>query len=158
MHLLFLLAIGIGIVAGLRSLTAPAIVCWGAYLGWINLHGSPLSFMGSPIAVGIFTLLAILELVADKLPKTPARTAAFPLIARLIMGALCGACLYAAGAAAPIPGAVFGAIGALIGTFAGYHIRHALVTKSNLKDIMVAVPEDIIAIVLACVIVRSTLS
>jgi uncharacterized membrane protein len=158
MHQLFLLAIGIGIVAGLRSLTAPAIVSWGAHLGWINLHDSPLSFMGSPIAVGIFTLLAIVELVADKLPKTPARTAPVGLIARIIMGGLCGACLYAAGAAAPIPGAVFGIIGALIGTFAGYHIRHALVTKLNVKDILIAVPEDIIAILLACVIVRSTLS
>jgi uncharacterized membrane protein len=158
MHQLFLLAIGIGIVAGLRSLTAPAIVSWGAHLGWINLHDSPLSFMGSPIAVGIFTLLAIVELVADKLPKTPARTAPVGLIARIIMGGLCGACLYAAGAAAPIPGAVFGIIGALIGTFAGYHIRHALVTKLNVKDIFIAVPEDIIAIVLACLIVRSTLS
>jgi uncharacterized membrane protein len=97
-------------------------------------------------------------LVADKLPKTPARTAPVGLIARIIMGGLCGACLYAAGAAAPIPGAVFGIIGALIGTFAGYHIRHALVTKLNVKDIFIAVPEDIIAIVLACLIVRSTLS
>lgn len=158
MHQLFLLAIGIGIVAGLRSLTAPAIVSWGAHLGWINLHDSPLSFMGSPIAVGIFTLLAIVELVADKLPKAPARTAPVGLIARIIMGGLCGACLYAAGAASPIPGAVFGIIGALIGTFAGYHIRRALVTKLNVKDILIAVPEDIIAIVLACVIVRSTLS
>jgi uncharacterized membrane protein len=158
MHQLFLLAIGIGIVAGLRSLTAPAIVSWGAHLGWINLHDSPLSFMGSAIAVGIFTLLAIVELVADKLPNTPARTASVGLIARIIMGGLCGACLYAAGAASPIPGAVFGIIGALIGTFAGYHIRRALVSKLNVKDILIAVPEDIIAIVLACVIVRSTLS
>jgi uncharacterized membrane protein len=158
MHQLFLLAIGIGIVAGLRSLTAPAIVSWGAHLGWINLHDSPLSFMGSPVAVGIFSLLAIVELVSDKLPKTPPRTAAVGLIARIIMGGLCGACLYAAGAASPIPGAVFGIIGALIGTYGGYHIRRALVTKLNVKDIMIAVPEDIIAIVLACVIVRSTLS
>ena len=127
-------------------------------MGWINLHNSPLSFMGSPIAVGIFTLLAILELVADKLPKTPARTAPVGLIARVITGGLCGACLYAAGAASPLPGAVFGIIGALIGTFGGYHLRRALVTKLNVKDIVIAVPEDIIAIVLACVIVRSTLS
>jgi uncharacterized membrane protein len=158
MHLLVLLAIGIGFVAGLRSLTAPAIVCWGAHLGWINLHGSPLSFMGSTVAVGILTLLAILELVGDKLPQTPARTTAFPLIARLIMGALCGACLYAAGAATPLVGAILGAIGAVIGTFAGYHIRHALVSGLKVKDVLIAIPEDIIAIVLAYVIVRSTLS
>lgn len=158
MHLLVLLAVAIGIVAGLRSLTAPALVSWGAHLGWINLHGSPLSFMGSTIAVGIFTVLAILELVGDKLPQTPARTAAFPLVARLIMGALCGACLYAAGAATPLTGAILGAVGALIGTFGGYHIRRALVSNLKVKDVLIAVPEDVIAIVLAYVIVRSTLS
>src|SRR5579862_8789575 len=99
MHSLVLLAIGIGIVAGLRSMTAPALVCWGAHLGWINLYNSPLSFMGSAVAVGIFTLGAIGELVADKLPNTPARTAPVGLIARIITGGLCGACIYAAGAA-----------------------------------------------------------
>lgn len=158
MHSLVLLAIGIGIVAGLRSMTAPALVSWGAYLGWLNLHGSPLSFMASPIAVGIFTLGAIGELIADKLPNTPARTAPVGLIARLITGGLCGACIYAAGAATPIAGAILGIIGALIGTFAGYHLRRALVSSLKVKDVMIAIPEDIIAIVLAYVIVRSTLS
>ena len=80
MHSVLLLALGIGFVAGLRSMTAPALVCWAAHLQWIHLQGTPLGFMASPIAVGIFTLAAIAELVADKLPKTPARTAAGPLI------------------------------------------------------------------------------
>jgi uncharacterized membrane protein len=158
MHSLFLLAIGIGIVAGLRSLTAPALVSWAAHLGWINLHGSPLSFMASPIAVGIFTLGAVGELIADKLPKTPARTTVMPLVTRMLMGGLCGACIYAAGAAAPMIGAILGVIGALIGTYGGYHIRRALTSDGKVKDILVAIPEDIIAIVLAYAIVRSTLS
>ncbi len=61
------LALGIGVVAGLRSLTAPATVAWAAHLGWINLHGSPLAFMGTAWALAIFTLLAVIELVADQL-------------------------------------------------------------------------------------------
>jgi uncharacterized membrane protein len=84
----FLLAIGIGIVAGLRSLTAPAAVAWGAHLNWLNLHGSPLAFMGSTAAVAIFSLLAIGELVADKLPMTPKRTAPAPLMVRIVIGGL----------------------------------------------------------------------
>ena len=96
-------------------------------------------------------------MIADKLPKTPARTAPVGLIARIIMGGLCGACLYAAGAS-PVPGQCSGMIGALIGTYAGYHIRRALVTRLNVKDILIAIPEDLIAIVSAFVIVRSTLS
>ena len=65
----FVLAIGIGIVAGLRSLTAPAVVAWAAHLGWLNVHGSPLAFIGSTTAVAILSLLAIGELVVDKLPN-----------------------------------------------------------------------------------------
>src|SRR6266436_8596003 len=85
-----LLAFGIGIVAGLRSMTAPAVVAWAAHLGWINLSGSRLAFMGSVWAVAIFTLLAVGELVADKLPTTPARTSTVPLVARIIIGMLTG--------------------------------------------------------------------
>lgn len=154
MHSVFLLAIAIGIVAGLRAMTASALVSWAAHLGWINLHGSPLSFMGSPIAVGIFTFAAIGELVNDKLPKTPPRTAVPSLIIRLISGGFCGACLYAAAAATPITGAILGVIGALIGTYGGYYVRRGLVNSLKVKDIFIAIPEDILAIVLAYVVVR----
>ncbi|HXA88128.1 MAG TPA: DUF4126 domain-containing protein, partial [Mycobacterium sp.] len=75
-HLLALLmALLIGVIAGLRSLTAPAVVSWAAFLGWINLHGTWASWMGNIITVIILSLLAVGELVNDKLPKTPARTA-----------------------------------------------------------------------------------
>jgi uncharacterized membrane protein len=101
-------------VAGLRSLTAPAVVAWGAHLGWLNLHGSPLAFMGSTAAVTIFSLLALGELIADKLPMIPKRTAPGPLLARVVTGGLCGACLCAAVGnsllAAPPARAFFGAL------------------------------------------------
>ncbi len=86
--LTLLLAFSIGIVAGLRSMTAPAVVAWAAHLGWINLSGSHLAFMGSTWAVAILTLGALFEFVADQLPATPARTAAVPLAARIVMGLL----------------------------------------------------------------------
>ncbi len=154
MNHVLLLAVGIGIVAGLRALTAPAFVSWAAHLGWLNLQGSPLAFMGSTAAVGIFTLLALLELVSDVMPKTPPRTAPVGLIARLVTGALCGACIYAANAATPLTGAMLGIVGAVIGTYGGYYIRKTLVTSLNVKDIFIAIPEDIVAFVLAYVIVR----
>src|SRR5450755_3357610 len=117
--LVLFLALCIGIVAGLRSLTAPAVVSWAAYLGWINLHGSPLAFMGSLWAVGIFTLLALGELVADQLPSTPSRTAAVGLSARIVMGALSGACLGVAGGASLWAAALAGVVGAIAGAFGG---------------------------------------
>src|SRR5262245_36535211 len=112
---LFALAIGIGIVAGLRAMTAPAAVSWAAHLGWMNLHGTPLSFMGSAIAVGIFTLAAIGELVNDQLPKTPPRIVPPQFIARIVMAGLCGACLYLGAGQSAIIGALLGAVGAVIG-------------------------------------------
>jgi uncharacterized membrane protein len=154
MNHVLLLALVIGIVAGLRSLTAPALVSWAAHLGWLNLQGTPLAFMGTTAAVGIFTFLAILELIGDVLPKTPARTTPVPLIARIVMGGLSGASIYSAGAATPLVGAIIGIIGAVIGTYAGYHIRRSLVNGLKVKDIMIAIPEDIIAIALAYFVVR----
>jgi uncharacterized membrane protein len=154
MNHVLLLAVGIGVVAGLRAMTAPAFVSWAAYSHWINLAGTPLAFMGSPITVGIFTLLALAELVADVMPKTPPRTAPVGLIARIVTGGLSGACIYAAAAATPITGAILGIIGALIGTYGGYHIRRALDNSLKVKDIFIAIPEDIVAFVLAYCIVR----
>src|SRR5277367_991445 len=115
----------IGVVAGLRSLTAPAAVAWAAqhsHHGWLNLHGSPLSFMGSTAAVVIFALLAIGELVADKLPNTPSRTAPPGLIARVVLGGLCGACLAVVGSQSMAIGAVLGIVGGLAGAFGGYQV------------------------------------
>jgi uncharacterized membrane protein len=147
------LAFCIGIVAGLRSLTAPAVVAWAAHLGWMNLSASPLAFMGSVWAVGIFTFLALLELVGDQLPTTPARTTAVPLGARIIMGLLTGACIAIAGGVALWLGALFGAVGAIVGAFGGYHARVGLVRRLQVPDFSIAIPEDLIAIGLALLIV-----
>ena len=146
-------ALGIGVVAGLRTLTAPAVVSWAAYLGWLNLQGSPVAFMASIWAVAIFSVLAIFEFVGDILPKTPKRTAPAPLAARILTGGLCGACLCASAHQSLSIGALCGVIGAVIGAFAGYEIRKRLVTGWNIKDIFIAIPEDLIAIGLACFLV-----
>ena len=154
MNYLFALAVGIGIVARLRAMTAPAAVSWAAYLGWLNLRGTPLAFMGSVIAVAIFTLGAIGELINDQLPKTPPRTVPPQFIARVVMGGLCGACLYFSAGGAAIIGVLLGAAGAVIGTLGGYQTRKGLVKALGVKDILVAIPEDLIAIGLAYFIVR----
>jgi uncharacterized membrane protein len=147
------LALCIGLVAGLRSLTPPAVVAWAAHLGWVNLHGSPLSFMGSPWAVGVFTLLALGELVADQLPSTPSRTAPVGLSARIVMGALTGACLGIAGGASAWVAALAGAVGGIAGAFGGYQARAGLVRALRVRDVVIAIPEDLIAIELGLFVV-----
>jgi len=151
--LVFVLAVGIGIVAGLRSLTAPAVVAWGACLGRLDLAGSALGFMGSKVTVVIFTVLALAEFVGDLLARTPSRTAPGPLVARILMGGLCGACLYLSAGRAPSGGAVLGGIGGVIGAFAGYQARTRLVRGLGVKDPVIAIPEDLVAIGLAWLIV-----
>ena len=153
MSYFFLLALGIGIVAGLRSLTAPAVVAWGAHLSWLNLHGSPLAFIGSTTAVAILSVLAIGELIADKLPMIPKRTAPAPLLARIVTGGLCGACLCAAAGQSLVAGALLGGIGGIVGAFLGYGIRRRLVNDLHINDFVVALCEDLVAIGLALFLV-----
>jgi uncharacterized membrane protein len=136
----------LGCVTGLRSLTAPAVVCWAAHFGWLHLAGTNLAFMNHPAALILFTLLAVVELISDKLPKTPARTALPGLIARIVLGGLCGSALAASAGSGLLIAAVVGIVGALFGTFAGYNIRHALVVRAHLPDFAVALVEDAIAI------------
>jgi uncharacterized membrane protein len=139
------LAFLVGLFAGLRSLTAPAATAWAAYLGWLRLQGS-LALIGSIFSVAIFTVVAVVELVADKLPKTPNRTSPPGLIARLVMGGLTGACVAAGGGQEAVLGAVLGAVGGVVGCFGGFHARTGLVKALGTRDMYVALIEDLVAI------------
>jgi uncharacterized membrane protein len=140
-----LLAFLIGFFCGLRSLMAPAATAWAVYLGWLKLD-RPLSLIGSLPGVAIFTLLALIELVADKLPRTPSRTSPPGLIARIVMGAVSGACLAASGTQGIFLGSALGAIGGVAGCFAGYRVRTRLVQALGARDIYIAVVEDLVAV------------
>src|ERR1700730_18115927 len=122
-----LLAFLIGVVAGLRSLTAPAVLAWAAHRNWLNLHNTSLSFMGSTAAVVIFTLLAVVELVVDQLPSTPSRTKPPGLIARIVLGGLSGAGVAVSGMQSIALGSVLGVAGGIAGAFGGYEARTRLV-------------------------------
>jgi uncharacterized membrane protein len=143
---LLLLCLLLGCLVGLRSLTAPAVVCWAAHLGWLNFAGTKLAFIDRPVTLVVLTLLAVFELIADKLPKTPARTAPLGLIARIVLGCLCGAALATSAGGKLLLPAIVGVVGALMGTFAGYQARHTLVFRAHVPDFAVAMAEDVIAV------------
>jgi uncharacterized membrane protein len=140
-----LLAFLIGVIAGLRALTAPAAVAWAAYGRGILTHTS-FHFMGTLAAAIILTVLAIAELIADQLPSTPSRLKPPGLIARIVTGGLSGACLAAADSQSIALGAVLGAVGGVVGAFAGYQARKALVQALKVKDLPIALLEDAVAI------------
>jgi uncharacterized membrane protein len=135
-----------GIVAGLRALTAPAVVCWAAHLSWLNLQNSHLAWMGSIAVVAIFSILALAEIINDKLPATPSRLAPPSLAIRSITGALAGTALALAASQSLLFGIVLGALGALAGAFLGYYIRHAIVAGLKVPDFPIALLEDAVAI------------
>jgi uncharacterized membrane protein len=141
-----ILAFAIGVVAGLRSMTAPAVVSWAAHLKWIDLQNSQLAFLGSTLAVYILSAGAIVELVTDKLPKTPRRTELLGLGARFALGGLSGAALCAAAHQSVFIGGLLGAVGGVAGGFGGYEVRRRLVKALNISDTVVALLEDAVAI------------
>lgn len=143
--LVLLLALLIGVIAGLRSLTAPAVVSWAAFLKWINLNGTWAAWMGYLVTVVVLTILAVAELVIDKHPKTPSRTAPPTFIFRIVAGGFAGAVLgtawgYTWG------GLGAGVIGAVLGTVGGYQARTRLVAARDGHDLPVALLEDAVAV------------
>jgi uncharacterized membrane protein len=151
--MLILLALVIGVVAGLRAMTAPAAVSWAAHSGAVALDGTWLAFLGYRFTPWIFTVVAALELVTDQLPSTPSRKVPVQFGARLVMGGLSGAALGASGGAL-LAGLVAGVVGAVAGTYGGAALRSRLASAFS-SDRPAALIEDAIAIGLAVLVVAA---
>jgi uncharacterized membrane protein len=141
--MLIVLAVLIGIIAGLRAFTAPAAVGLAIWYGHINVAGTPLAFLGYRWTPWILVVLALAELVGDQLPATPSRKVPMQFGARILMGALAGGAIAAQGML--VLGVVAGAVGAVIGTFGGAAARAKLAAAFN-NDHPAALIEDVIAI------------
>jgi len=129
----------IGIIAGLRALTAPTLVSWAAGLGWIHLEGTPFHFLS----------------LNDKLPNTPSRKIPPQFITRIVMGGFSGAALGASHESLVL-GLLAGAVGAVVGTLGGAEFRSRLVKAIGGNDLPIALLEDVIAVVGAYLIVSHT--
>jgi len=139
-----LLALLMGVVAGLRTMTAAAAVSWAASLGWLDLRGTWLAFLGYAWTPWIISVLALGELVADQLPSTPSRTAPLGFGARIVSGALAGAAI-GAPSKAIVAGALAGIVGAIVGTLGG-HAGRARLAAAFRSDRPAAFIEDAVAI------------
>jgi uncharacterized membrane protein len=138
------LAVGIGAVAGLRALTAPAVLAWAVKRKWIRLRNLPFAAILSAKASKRITDLAMSELIADKLPFTPSRLKAGPLASRIVSGAVCGAAIYGVAEKPLAEGAVLGGVGAIAGAYAGYYTRRRL--SGDMPNLGIAILEDALAI------------
>jgi len=148
-------ALLIGLVAGLRSMTAPAAVSWAAQLGWLDLEGSWLAFLGYAWTPVILTALAALELVGDKLPQTPSRKVPHAFAARIVSGAISGAAIgFPAGVTTF--GLLAGVAGAVLGTLGGAAARARLAAAFG-RDMPAALVEDAAAVGVAAIAVGALL-
>ncbi len=139
-------AAALGVVAGMRSMTAPALVSDRLAKNHGAVADSRFAWMASPTTATVFKVLAAGELVGDKLPMTPSRLAPGPLTGRIASGALCGAALCASDRERAEVGAVVGALAAVAGAWAFYHLRRSADAATGLPDPVVAVVEDALAV------------
>jgi uncharacterized membrane protein len=142
--LTFINAFLVGTASGLRSLIGLAAVSWAAHAGILALDHTWLAFLGYSITPYILTLLAIGELVNDKLPKTPSRLAPPGFITRIVTSALCGFAIGLSGGGMFV-GLMAGIIGAVAGTFGGAKAR-TLLARAFGRDMPAALLEDAIAV------------
>jgi len=112
----------------------------------LPLSGTPLAFLGWRLTPWILSLLAVAELVTDQLPNTPSRKVPLQFGTRIVAGAFSGAALGLQGGLL-WPGMLIGAIGAVLGTYAGAAARATLARRFG-KDRPAALIEDVAAIVL----------
>ncbi|NVD42394.1 DUF4126 domain-containing protein [Ensifer sp. HO-A22] len=153
---IYFLALLIGVVAGLRAMTAPAAVSIAAAAGWLPVSGTWAAFLGFRFTPYIFGLLALVEFVTDQLPSTPSRKVPQQFGARIVSGGFCGAVLGTVDGSM-IGGLVAGFIGAVIGTLGGYEARKRLVAATGGRDLPIALVEDLVAVLLALWVVSSVL-
>jgi uncharacterized membrane protein len=140
------LAFGIGIVAGLRALTAPMVVSWAARFGWINVHHSWAGFLAGSVTPWILTILALGELANDLNPKAPARTVPGSFAFRVLSAEFCAGVLATGSGHSALLGVLLGTAGAIVGTLGGYRARTRLVKALKVRDLSIALPEDLVAV------------
>jgi len=148
-----LCAVVFGIVAGMRSMLAPCALSWAVWAGVLDVSQTPLAFMGFKYTHVLLTVLAIGELIADKLPFTPSRKAVGPFIARIVSGALCGATIGAARNSMFLM-TLLGAAGAVAGTLGGAAARARMAAAFG-RDLPAALLEDVVAVGLAVLFVQA---
>jgi uncharacterized membrane protein len=146
-------ALGIGFVAGLRSMMAPAAVTWAASNGRLTLSNSPLALLDSAPAVHTSRKLAIGEIITDKTPLLPSRLRPASLLWRLLSGGVCGAAVGISDGNKPRTGAALGATGALVGSLLGYAWRTRVCGQLHIPEFAGAVLEDTVAVGIAAAVV-----
>ena len=141
-----LVAFCLGGFTGLRAFTPITVLVWTLHIYHLKILGSPLYFLHTMPAIIILTILAVAELIADKLPFTPSRLRLGGMIGRVIFGTACGILSGQVWGASWQTCAAAGLIGAIIGAKLGYEARVGTVRSLHWHDFPAALIGDAIAI------------
>jgi uncharacterized membrane protein len=132
----------LGALAGVRSMAAPAAVAQLSRKGALAGLPGPLAFVAGSRFLTAASVLAVSELVADKLPFTPNRTAAGPLLGRALIGGASGAVICSAKRRSVLAGALIGATAAVGAAYGAYELRRQTVRRLRVPDMVVGLAED----------------
>lgn len=128
--------LGAGLIAGLRSLSAPAAVS----------AALTDEFAIAAEVTPALRALAAGEMLADKLPFMPSRTAPLPLAGRALFGALAGMALAAAYRRNLLAGALLAGGAAIASSYAGLALRSSASRRLGVPDQLVALVEDAVVV------------
>ena len=139
-------ALGLGAVAGGRSMSAPALLSRAASRGDIEgIEATPFAFLASPRAARILTVLAVAEALADKLPFSPDRISPPGLVGRMASGGLVGAALLAAAERRAAIGVGLGLLASAAASFPSYYLRVKAQEKLGVPNWAAGIVEDALA-------------
>ncbi|MGG5808696.1 hypothetical protein [Falsiroseomonas sp. CW058] len=142
------LSLGIGVLTGMRSMSALAALTWAASRGGSRVGWIP----SGPVARGLATAAAAAEMAGDKMPFAPDRRIPPSVLVRLALGAVGGAALAGPGVSRA-EGAAVGVAGAVAGTILGRAARGANTRFAG--EWARALTEDAAAAALAVALVHS---
>lgn len=143
----YLRAFQIGVIAGMRAAVVPALLSHKlARTIPTKEPQKPVHYLAQPpVSIGL-NILAGAELIGDKLPAAPDRTAPAQFISRVASGATCGAFLSEVEGNETSYGAIAGGLGAVAGTLLFFNLRRWLSNEGGLPDAAVGLAEDALAV------------
>ncbi len=135
--------LGLAVLAGMRSMSAPALLSH-----FLSRHPtrylkkSSLRWLQKPAVATTLKVMAAGELVGDKMPQAPDRTAPPALLGRAASGALVGATWYRARQGSALGGAVLGGLVAVASAFLTLALRKGISERTGTPSAVVGLGED----------------
>ncbi|WP_299754939.1 DUF4126 family protein [uncultured Pontibacter sp.] len=135
--------LAMGALAGMRSLSAPALLSRALNENKNGaLAATPLKYLQNKYVANTLTGLAATELLGDKIPGVPDRIEVPSLLFRATSGAVVGAAVYASNHEKLLKGAAIGAAAAVAATYLSFYLRKTLCEKTTIADPVIGALED----------------